>query len=186
MFRSRAGRVCGVHGNRYHQRQVNEPETVSELVGLFTSSSLKQRSTLGGRLLQGVQGHRGVRGVEQAVELGAAGGHVARHRGPDEVGRLHLLLDLPGEQLLQRLGLDLLADALLVEKIVEGRTDPPLLRPRSSRSGSSIVSWRSSISPGGVCCVFLMKPCSRTMAPSRSREDHPRDPLVPKIAAHFP
>jgi hypothetical protein len=61
----------------------------------------------------------GVVGIQESVDLRAAGVHPARQLGLVELPRGHLALHLPGDDALDRSLVDLVEDALLFEETLE-------------------------------------------------------------------
>jgi hypothetical protein len=73
--------------------------------------------------LNGVELDFVIVGIEQSVELGAAGFHALRHRVFAELLRGHALGDLPGEDALDGLTRGFIADSFLLEEVIERRPD---------------------------------------------------------------
>ena len=66
-----------------------------------------------GGFTQGVQGYRGVGGIQQPIHRRAAGFHPGRHLRLGEFLFFQKVIQLPAQRLLQRPGLDFAEDALL-------------------------------------------------------------------------
>src|SRR5215469_16645574 len=96
--------------------------------------------------------------VEDAVHLGAAGVHQVGEARLGNTFALHLLGKLPGDDALDRGGGCFLADAFLVEEVLERRSPMGIGRVVAHRSISIIRRRASARSSGGVRWVFLMKP----------------------------
>ena len=66
-----------------------------------------------------IQLNRKIVGVEHAVELRAAGGHLRGHGGLGQAGRLHAFSDLLGQRPLERARLHLVVNAFFFQEVVE-------------------------------------------------------------------
>src|SRR5262245_59868695 len=112
-----------------------------------------------GRAGERAQGDGLIVGIEQAVELSAARAHASREHRLGQAVLAHDGGELARDDSLDGLGRDLLIDPLVFEKVVERRADTTF--PLHAISFMRLTARASS--PGGVFCVFLTKPCSRTM-----------------------
>src|SRR5512134_1066036 len=75
----------------------------------------------------------------------------------------HRVLELPREHTLDRNRACFLVQPFVLHKIVEGRTDAPLLLSFAHVVSSFFRFNAKSRSAFGVLCVFLMKPCRSTI-----------------------
>src|SRR6185295_14439216 len=114
-----------------------------------------------GRTRKCTERHRFVVGIEQAIELRAARLHALGEFALADAFVLHHGIELPGEHALDRSRGYLSVDAIFLEEIVEGRSNPSgFLHARL------FFLFKASVrSDGGLFCVFLMKPWSRTIRP---------------------
>src|SRR5271155_14316 len=88
------------------------------------------------RALQGGQRDGWVSRIEKAIKLGAGRVHPLRHRNLAKALLLHRRADLLRDQLLDRLALYFLADALLVQEFREAGADAPFIAFHHSTSFS--------------------------------------------------
>src|SRR5271165_3229661 len=87
------------------------------------------------------------------------------HRFFRDVLCRHLLFDLPGDDALDRNRLDLLKDAFFLQERIEARSGVAIMLFHHFNP-CSCVAFRvaaMALSEGGVCWLFLMKPCRSTI-----------------------
>lgn len=125
---------------------------------------VKAAADSGGSSLHGVELHLLVVGIEQPVKVGAARAHAACHLHLADALLLHGLGNLPSEHALDRVGVGVGRQALVLQEALEGGANVWVVGRHLSTSFCRVRA--RSRSGCGVFCVFFTKPCSRTMWPS--------------------
>src|SRR5204863_1563402 len=112
--------------------------------------------------------YRLVFGIEQAIELSAACLHAHGELGLGNFLTSHQFVELPHQHTLDRPCSHALIDSILLQKIIERRSNSALLAMHL-HAISFCLLIANSRSPAGVFCVFLMNACSNIILPSCSQ-----------------